>query len=222
MKIPQKSAVILLGAASLAFSMPSNAATLTFTDSIGDRLTNWSDTFSVSQFDPALGALISATVLFEVASSGRVDSESLDASPTTLAFNIGANGELTGGGLTGTIEVNPLAAGSFNATAFDAVVDFAGSSGTSLAGLNDTKSEQAVLTGGDLAPYIGNGSITFDVSVVADSSASGAGNLITAFSNSAAANVSVTYEYAEPVPEPSSVAMLAVGCAALLGRRRRV
>jgi hypothetical protein len=165
--------------------------------------------------DPGIFTLTKAILSIDGTVYGTVwfqnnDSESRSATPT---FNVtGGNSKLTFGGQSTPIqyfndgvEIGSVAAGQ----RIDTSVSVTGSGGAV------TKS---YITDA-LAAFIGNGDITTSATLkgagafyVEGISASTSG-----FDLYGAANVSVTYEY---VPEPSTLALLGFGCAALLTRRR--
>ena len=118
--------------------------------------------------------------------------------------------------------VLPVVNSTFNATAFDGVIDFGGTSGVTFTNLSGSAS---VSNGPSLSPsliatFVGVGNVTLGQNATGNSSGTGAGNLITQFATQAGSVAKVTYSY-QPVPEPASMAVLGLGAAALLRRRRK-
>ncbi len=85
--------------------------------------------------------------------------------------------------------------------------------------------EQRILNARPIAPRrlqdLGRATIPVTVTAIGSSTASGPGNLASLFRTDANARVGVTYTYTAAVPEPTTMAGLAVASVALLRRRRR-
>lgn len=214
----------VLTAAVLAMSAgQAFADTLSYSDVVSLSSTNWSDTVAVSQFDTALGTLTGVTFTLEGEVDGSFSVESLDAAPATVTASLGARIEAGHATLGSLGVVLPVADASFALSAFDGTIDFAGTSGTAGTG-NATDMVSSTLTSG-LDPFLGTGTISFDVTAEGASTGSGAGNLITQFATNAAAAVTVVYEYtAAPVaavPLPAGLPLLLTGLGALAVLRRR-
>ena len=85
---------------------------------------------------------------------------------------------------------------TFNATAFDGILDFAGTSGVDFGSIRVDNTETATLTSAsDLAAYTGTGTITFTLSGLVATSGTGAANLANQRSATAGADVTVIYRY---------------------------
>lgn len=214
----------VLTAAVLAMSAgQAFADTLSYSDVVSLSSTNWSDTVAVSQFDTALGTLTGVTFTLEGEVDGSFRVESVDAAPATVTASLGAQIEASHATLGSLGVVLPVADASFALSAFDGTIDFAGTSGTAGTG-NATDMVSNTLTSG-LAPFLGTGTISFDVAAAGASTGSGAGNLTTLFATSAAAAVTVVYDYtAAPVasvPLPAGLPLLLTGLGALAVLRRR-
>jgi len=168
-------------------------------DMFGDT-TDWGPVMlTVPQFDDMGGARTLTKVTIEwntgVAGSARV--ESLDTEPSevtaTLAANIVINGP-SGFLANGT----PSDDRTFDAEAFDGTIDFGGDSGASFPDIAANQAGMTMFTNtGDLAPFVGNGNVTFGAEAVAMSTATGPGNVIQQFETDASASVAVTYEFIE-------------------------
>lgn len=197
--------------ATLLVAVPStaSAAFQVWTDSIPVASTNWSGAMSVPLFDPSLGTLTSVVVTLDGSVEGSAAYESLDASPSTVFLDLQATIKLTKPDTTTLVQVIPVASVSAGATAFDSVIDFGGTSGGSFTGLSGTASDTSTFTSPvDLALFTGIGTISLPASATGASNGSGPGNLITSFSNSAGAGLTVRYNYTlTSIPEPGTFAV---------------
>lgn len=185
-----------------------NAASITYTASSGDfSLTNFTKTLSLQKFDASLGTLNSVTLDIVGYINGNARFESLDASPSTITANIGAILNLTQGS-TNLFSITPSNSRSYSATAFDNSIDFAGTSGGRLDNILDEEVATRTLTN-DLQTFIGSGNVDFLLSAIAQSSVTGAGNIISQIGTLARGQLTVTYNYNAPtstkVPEPSTL-----------------
>jgi hypothetical protein len=81
---------------------------------------------------------------------------------------------------------------TFNASALDTVIDFAGTSGNDFGTVVGTGSGTASLFSG-FSPYVGLGTYAVSVNATGSSSASGAGNLINQVNTQGKATLQVTY-----------------------------
>ncbi len=186
-------------ATSLLFGVGAAAAgDQMFMDDVPVTLTDWSDTLTVPQFDPATGILQSVEVSFDATVDGEAKYESLDGAPTTITLELKANVELQRPDLTKSL-LAPLVTQVDNADAFDGVIDFDGPSGGTFPGLTATLNDTQLLTApADLALFTGSGTVDFPVSAEGRSTASGAGNLLLNFTTKAAAKLTVTYTFTAP------------------------
>ncbi|NEO52772.1 MAG: PEP-CTERM sorting domain-containing protein [Okeania sp. SIO3B5] len=211
-----------------------NALVKTYTDTFELAPTDITDALlSVQKFDGNLGELQSVTIGFDGQIVGDALVESLDAQAQTLTFTLGGTLTLLGDEILN----NPLfeeavsASASFEATAFDGVMDFSGTSGKSFEGLIATLSgenlydDQAVL---DF--FTGAENVEFLFSASTDSKVTGAANIFAGITTQAGASVSVTYAYevidgdvlSERVPEPSAILGLGLFAGAGFLSKRKV
>jgi hypothetical protein len=217
----------ILGLVILAVPAAADAASISYTDSISLATTNWTDSVSIQKFDPSLGTLTNVEIELIGSVLGTARAESLDAQAAQITLNLAATITLTRPDMSVLAVALPVSASVFNATAYDGVIDFGGTSGITLPGLTSSDSDTIISPppASDLALFTGVGTILLPVMANGSSSASGAGNLITQFNTQASASVKVTYYYdAAVVPEPASVAMAAMGVIGVggLALRRRV
>ncbi|NJK99574.1 MAG: PEP-CTERM sorting domain-containing protein [Spirulinaceae cyanobacterium RM2_2_10] len=217
------SALVLAGTA--------QAATISFSDSLALSTTDIIDeVLSVQQFDSSLGTLTQVTLAFTGLVQGDARIESLDSQATTVTFNVGGSLTLLDGSDTlpnPLFDVEVTSADSADVSAFDGVIDFAGTSGASFMGLEaSTDGEQVYTDAALLSFFTGNGDLSFLFSAIANSQVTGAGNIASQISTLASAGITVTYEYdeiiTESVPEPSTLlglgAVLAAGAMTLRKR----
>ncbi len=202
-----------------------NAATISYSDTAPAGLTYWSHVLTLPKFDPSLGSLQSVTFQLAAHVEGTAQFESLDAQPATVNMTLGAILSLLRPDNSVIVTAAPSVSTSDNVTAFDTVIDFAGTSGKIYPNLTADASNSVQFTSppDDLSAYIGAGTFNVTATAAGNSYGSGAGNLILLFRTTPSAAAEVTYEYT-PVPEPSSLIALWFGGLSLIGlatNRRR-
>ncbi|MCY2960204.1 MAG: choice-of-anchor E domain-containing protein [Planctomycetota bacterium] len=202
MKTLRSSLVALALASSALTASAQQTQTTCFTDSIPLQSTNWGGSVSIPKFNPNLGTLQSISFQLTGNVQGSAKAESLDASSTIVNTSFAATITLTRPDLTPLVVTLPIANFSDSFTAFDGVIDFAGTSGMSHLNINatDTQSQVSPPPLSDLALFTGAGNIVLPVTAQGSSIATGAGNLITQFTTSAAADVRVCYTYVPNTP----------------------
>jgi hypothetical protein len=169
--------------------------TLTRTAAVLSTPTDWTKGLSVNQFDPSQGTLTAVEIDNAGTFTSEIKVESLDNAPATITANDSGSLTLSGPGVAGLV-TNTSTAKTFQATAFDGVIDFGGTSGHDFGPQTANGSNSITLTdAASLAAYTGNGSVNLSEFAHATSSASGAGNLIAQISTSASTQVSVIYHY---------------------------
>ena len=189
-------------AAALVVSTAASAQSVSFTDSIPLSTTNWTDSVSVSRFDPDLGDLISVDFELEAFTQGSAMFESQDAQPATVTLNFQVSIALQRPDMSTLVTSSPAVMTIDNATAFDGTIDFGGTSGVTHPNLvaNQVETATSPPPASDLVLFTGAagnpGMITLPVVAMGQSSGTGAGNLLLQFSSMAGANVTVTYNYA--------------------------
>jgi hypothetical protein len=170
-------------------------STLTRTASLASAPTDWTQALTVAQFDPSLGTLTSVDIIDAGAFTSQIAVESKDAAPSTITATVSGSLTLSGAGVSGLVTTGSTNE-TFDASAFDGVVDFAGTSGhdfgpQTASGVNST----TINSPAALTAFEGTGSVAFTLVAHATSAATGAGNLITQIRSSASAQVSVVYHY---------------------------
>lgn len=217
------------GAFVFGLSTQAHALTLTFSDSIALQTTNWSNSVSISKFNPLLGTLNSITFSLAGSIHSNYSLESLDAAPSIVTATSAGTITLKRPDNSTLVAVLPSATQIRNFSAFDGAIDFGGTSGANfgpvVASASNSFTSPPPIS--DLALFTGVGNILLPVFATANSTATGSGNLLTLIRTQAGADVSVTYDYTprnNNVPEPGAVAFLATGAISGLGvlaRRRR-
>ncbi|MEJ7638886.1 MAG: choice-of-anchor E domain-containing protein [Singulisphaera sp.] len=157
--------------------------------------TSFTQSGTAAQFDPALGTLTSVDLVHTGTLTSRIQVESRDPAPATVVGNVDGTLTSSGPGVGGLV-LHPISTQSFNASAFDGVVDFAGTSGRDFGAVLATDTKAVTLTApGDLAAFVGNGTVSFTEAAVSNSFASGAGNLVSQVGTVASSTIDVVYHY---------------------------
>lgn len=217
---------ILCGATLLCAAGITNAATLTFSDTVAVATTNFTTTVDLQKFDTMGGTRVLESVTFSIDGSifGSAEVESRDAEPATIVTKLEAVLTLADAMMNTLVVTIPSVSNTFNATAYDGVLDFGGTSGMSFLDLTASQYEEATfMDAATLAFFSGVDMATFSFDAMATSSSTGAGNLTSAFNTSAGGLVSVVYTYSDvtvPVSAPAHVALLGLGLLAFAGVRR--
>ena len=217
-----KFALVTAVVAGGALCANASAGMLSHNGSLPTSTTNWSANIDVPQFDDMGGTRVlkSVSVFLEGTVSGTASGESLDAAPALVELFLQSEISLSLGG-TDLAVVIPVADASFNATAFDGAIDFAGASGATFNELNASDSIKELLTLGadDLTPWIGGGTVGLVGEAIGTSSGSGAGNLILQFFTDASLSWTVEYDY-NVMPTPGAAAIFGLAGVAATRRRR--
>jgi hypothetical protein len=213
---------VVLGAPSAG-----RAAVLSYSNAvpsfIGFQDTDFTNVVSLPQFDSSIGTLTGLTFRIDsrVYSTIGVEntSESVGVNPTiTAQTSFRAAFPSSAFVLTNLVT---QADANFSLSAYDGTEDYTGTSGGFTTNGAAVGSGSRSLSGAALAPYIGLSNVLFTVSTFSGFSAAGTGNnLVIDLDTFAGSNIEIQYFY-EPIPEPGTVAALALVAPALLGRRRR-
>jgi uncharacterized protein (DUF2141 family) len=175
-------------------TIDTSPTTLTKSAAVASTPTDWTQNLLIPQFDPSLGTLLSIDITNAGTFSSGIKVESLDSASSTITATDSGSLTLTGPGITGLVTTGS-ASKSFNATAYDGVLDFGGTSGHDFGTQTASGTNSITLTGSSMAAFTGTGSVTLNNVAHATSTASGAGNLITQINTNASAQVSVVYHY---------------------------
>jgi hypothetical protein len=216
---------ILCGATLLCAATLSNAGTIVQDHTIVLQTTNFQKTITFAKFDDLGGSRILQSVSFSIDGSiaGSAAVESKDNGAATLTTTLSAELSLKDPLNNVLVVVIPSVINIFEATPFDGVNDFGGTSGISYPDLmaSEDKLESYI----DLATrnlFTGSGmtvNLLFDAT--AKSKAGGAGNIVSQFSTQAEGFVEIVYTYTlVPVSAPSHVALLGLGLIAFGGVKR--
>ena len=213
-------ALVVIAALGASTVSAARADTIMFMDSVPLQPTNFMSSVTLPKFDPNLGILEKVTVKLAGHVEGMAQFESLDAEPAVVTMELAAEVKLQRPDMSTLVVTLPLIMTMDNATAFDGVIDFAGTSGKSYPLLTaDDTNMFMTMDMMDLALFTGPGNIMLPVMATGASTGSGAGNLLLQFSTSASANVMVTYDYI--IPEPATAGLLSLGAFTFARRRRR-
>lgn len=198
----------LIGSIALvaAFGSTAHADILCYAVNTPLAPTNWNTTVSVPRFDPSLGTLNLVDVCISGQATGSYGVESPDSGPSVVTVSFSANVSLFRPNSSLIATAVPVANFTHNFTPFDGTIDFGGTSGVFVSGINTLATTQLNLTSpSDLALFRGPagnpGSIVLGVTGVGSSIAFGGGHLITQFQMQAAGMVSICYDYT-PVAAP--------------------
>ncbi|MDH3730404.1 MAG: choice-of-anchor E domain-containing protein [Acidimicrobiia bacterium] len=191
--------LVLVSVFAVMGSAPAHAAEVSFSDTIPIQNTNWNQTVTIMQFDPAQGTLqsVEVTITGELFGSSQV--ENLDpGGPTTSTLDLGAAISVDGDPGAGsiTISTNPTSSNTVTLAAFDGLIDFGGASGATFADLSASETQSQTITdAGVLAGYTGTGTVSLDASGIANSFTIGGGNIAALFDTDAGATVTVRYTF---------------------------
>jgi hypothetical protein len=169
--------------------------TVEYTAIFADKTTDWTDSKTLPQFDPAQGTLTSVEIQVMDQLTNHVQVENLDSAPATI--HVLVNGNETFSGPSVPSLVTPLTQDqSFSASAFDGVMDFAGPDSRDFGPQTVRGNNSVILNTPDaIAPYIGGGVVTFTGSAHTSTSATGSANLVLLENTSASGQVKVIYHF---------------------------
>ena len=186
--------------------MGQTTQTITQQQTIADAIGSWTRTLSFAQFSPSDGSLldINAGLVGDV--TGSILLENLEAAPATFSLVLPGWISLFGPGNALLASVAPEAAKSVTLGAFDGNVDYAGSSGTTLAGLSNTATQDVLLQPGStgIPGFVGTGTVDLPVTAGTSLQATGPANMQIVSHASAGATVTLSEDYSPPPSDTST------------------
>jgi PEP-CTERM motif len=190
----------------------------------------------LQQFDPSKGQLQQVSLTLTAHLTGTAKGEAMGSGGLiTLVLESAITVKLPGGDPAAQLTLSPRALSTFNATSYDQVRDYAGTSGTTLAltgeGATDTGA-YSFTDGAMLDLFKGEGTVQLNVTTAKLNRVTGPGvRFATASQNSLFADITYTYMtetsfepslQMQPVPEPTTWALMFAGLAVVgwLAKRR--
>lgn len=218
MKRLMKNIVLVLACASLLVGGASKASTnvVSETANYGPATSDWTNSFVLQQFNPALGSLqsvfISAAEDIDV--NGTVVNNK--SSSANFKFQSGSLLTVTLPGLLGTLQPNPMGVVS-------TYKKLAGFASASYGPTQASGSANTLFTlPADMAWFTGTGTFSLpSFTQVQNLITGGGGKISPSLVTTASGSVRVEYTFITAVPEPASLSLLVLGGAMLLLRKRR-
>jgi hypothetical protein len=163
--------------------------------SFPEKATDWTDTKTLPQLDPVLGTLTAVDIIANDPLTSLLKIENVDSAPATIHATVTATATLSGPSLASLVSTLSLDK-TFHAAPFDGTIDFDAPSGVTYGPETVPGSNTITLTNpGDLAPYIGKGTVAFTETTHSTSAASGSANLVLQVNTSVSAQMRVIYHY---------------------------
>lgn len=211
-----KSAVVALSlVACLAGLAQANTVTYTTSTPISSTLTDWNGVLKFQQFDSSLGTLQSVTIHLSSTMSTvlTVTNSAASASQGSAKTEFQVSVQDSGNYLN--VPEIDMFSSSFSYTL---AANGTKTSGTLTKSASD---EQTYTDAGVLAEFTGNGAINLSASSFTQTWLTNTGgNTFASQVTRGSLTGDVTYDYV-PIPEPATMAMLAMGAGAAILRRRR-
>jgi hypothetical protein len=193
-------------------------------DTTGLIQTDFDVTLSVDQFDASLGTLTQVTVTVSGQLQGGGGFENFNDYAVDDSYHYTLDQALDVTWVSGTLlEVDQNLDNTIpvNVPAFDGTIDFAGTSGYTESAYTQSDNQVYVYTlPGDLAAFIGAGTVDFDAIGDGNASQWAPGGVIAMNFSLGEATIEVEYLYT-PIPEPATLLLVGFGAAGLLLGRRK-
>jgi hypothetical protein len=183
-------------------SVPSVAAGPQLTQEVdatfAQAKTDWAQTQSVAQFDPALGTLQSVEIINTAAMDSAIQVKSLNPMPSTVGGTVHGTVALdVPGGQP--LTVNLASSEQAPVAGSDGAMNFSGPGFHDFGDHASSDSATVTLTAGqdDLSAFVGKGTVGLQESARAVWEGSGSGTLLTLVNTQASAGVRVIYNYTQ-------------------------
>jgi len=183
-----------------------HAASETFTATVPAQTTDFSADTTLSQFNPALGTLTSATLT--LATSGNFGGSLTNTSAIAESFSVtekvqltltSSNGAITG---LGALQQTLTAGQTYTGLASGDSAPF---------GPTSPSTSEGPISFGNLSPFVGTGTLPFNLATLTSTSLmGGGGNIRNAITTTVGGTETITYTYtptgtANAVPEPAGL-----------------
>jgi hypothetical protein len=195
---------VLLSAASVAMGTMAFADTVSYNATIDPTLTDWTQSVSVPQFSPALGTLLSVTLRLSGDNRTQTFVENRDRRAWTTTTGSDVSLVLEDSLGTQLVAVAPSVRFTNELSAFDAVIDFGGTSGATNPEQTSTASAEEILFAAtaDVSAFVGEANVSLNASAVATGFYDGSVTYRFVVATSAGAQIEVVYEYQPPQEDP--------------------
>jgi len=214
-----------------------NAATITETEAIGPSIPTFGQTLNFNQFDTSLGTLTSIEVILILNSDGgslTLDNDGVD--PASGNFDFGSEGDISSSDVTllnaafspVTATANAYHTGAFSlaGNVGDGSGDYdpTGPDGMLYTGslVTDTQSDfiGSTFWGSGTVGFLGTGTYDIEFDATQVSNFGGIGGIEYAVTPMTAyGSLEIIYTY-DPIPEPTTIALLSAGVFGLLRKRK--
>ena len=169
--------------------------TLSFSETVPERITDWVATGSLPQFDPTLGILTRVEVTGSAEITSHIRAESLDNDPQTITATVSGEVSVALSSSYQLASTPNVDAGTFSAAPYDGNTNFNGPSGHDFGTHSATDSSTLIIADAGISFFAGSGTVPFSASAVATSRTTGGGNVHNEIATTASAAVDIDYHY---------------------------